>query len=69
MKVAIDIKITILDGVEKGRVFTEKRTGETTQEYTEYGTIEKLVLKWNYIHNRKPMKYVGEDGDTNETDN
>lgn len=44
MKVAIDIKITILDGVEKGRVFTEKRTGETTQEYTEYGTIEKLNI-------------------------
>ena len=51
MKVEVEMKITVLEGEEEGRTFTQKTIGETEPQYTEYGTIEKLRLEWNYIHN------------------
>ncbi len=51
MKVEVDIKITVLEGEEAGRTFTQKTVGETEPEYTEYGTIERLRFEWNHIHN------------------
>lgn len=50
MKVEAELKITILEGDEKGRIDISKFIQETDTEYTEYGIIERLKLGWNYIH-------------------
>ena len=51
MKVEAEVKITILDGEEQGKVNTFTTVGETDTTYTEYGIIERLRLEWKYIHN------------------
>ena len=53
MKVEIEMKITVLEGEEAGRTFTQKTVGETEPQITEYGVIERLRLEWNYIHDDK----------------
>lgn len=50
MKVKVEMKITVLEGEEEGRIFTEKTIVDTKSEYTEYGIIESLIMKWKYIH-------------------
>lgn len=50
MKIQADVKITILDGEERGRVFTFSNIGETDTEYTGYGIIERIKLGWAHIH-------------------
>ncbi len=49
MNVMAEVKITILDGEERGVVHTFTTTGETQQQYTEIGIIERLRLEWNHI--------------------
>lgn len=49
MKVEAEVKITILEGKEKGRTFVEKTIADTEQRYTELGVIETLRLKWNKL--------------------
>ena len=53
MKVEVEMKITVLEGEEKGRTFTEKTIADTEPKYTEYGIIERLTMKWNYIHRER----------------
>ena len=53
MKVGYEIKITILEGEERGKVIYDKKIGETKTIVTEYGIIERLNLEWNYIHDTK----------------
>lgn len=55
MNVMAEVKITILDGEEKGMIHTFTTTGETQQRYTEFGVIERLMLEWNHI---RPYKNV-----------
>jgi len=59
MKVEVEMKITVLEGEEEGRTFTEKTIADTNPQITEYGIIERLTMKWNYIHRER----------VNETDN
>lgn len=47
MNVMAEVKITILDGKYKGAVHTFTTVGETQQQYTEIGVIERLRLEWN----------------------
>ena len=58
MKVAVEMKITVLDGEEEGRTFTEKTIADTDQQITEYGIIERLTMKWNYIHKERANENV-----------
>ncbi len=51
MKVAAEVKITILDGEERGKADTFTTIGETNTQYTKYGIIECLRLEWKHIHN------------------
>lgn len=52
MKIQADVKITILDGDEKGMVNVFSHTGDTDTEYTPYGIIESLKFGWSYIHHK-----------------
>lgn len=49
MKIEYELEITILEGEEKGRVFTQKRIGQTKTEITEFGYFERLQFEWNFI--------------------
>lgn len=51
MLVEVDLKITIQDGDEAGKVIHDKKIFETETEQTEFGTIERLRFDWNYLHN------------------
>ena len=51
MNVKVEMKITVLEGEEAGRIFTENMVTKTEPEYTECGTVEHLNLAWTYIHN------------------
>ena len=53
MKVSVEMKITVLEGAEEGRTFFEKTIVDTESQYTEFGVIEDLTLKWKYIHKEK----------------
>jgi len=65
MKVMAEVKITILDGEERGRVYTFSTTGETQPQYTEIGIIERLRLEWNnfipYKNEASPTGAESED--------
>lgn len=50
MKIQADVKITILDGDERGKVCTFSNISETDTEYTGYGIIERIKLEWAHIH-------------------
>lgn len=50
MKVEVDIKITLLEGKEKGRTLYDKHIMETETEHTEYGIVEKLTILWRFMH-------------------
>lgn len=50
MKVAVEIKITLLEGEEKGRTFTDKKLMYTESEISEMGVIERLDWVWRYVH-------------------
>ena len=55
MKVKIEMKITVLEGEEAGRVFKEKPfIGFTDSEVTEIGIIEHLKVDWGYFHQISP---------------
>ena len=72
MKVEIDMKITFLEGEQKGRIITDKKIVDTESEVTEIGIIERLRLEWNYIHQMKSVKQVMaevEDKAESEDDN
>ena len=72
MKVEIDMKITFLEGEQKGRIITDKKIVDTESEVTEIGIIERLRLEWNYIHQMKSVKQVMaevEDKTESEDDN
>lgn len=56
MKVSVDVKIIILEGKEKGKVLTRQLIEDTITEHTEYGTIERLILEWNYLHQNRVVK-------------
>ena len=49
MKIQADVKITILDGDEKGRVFNFSDIGETETCFERYGIVERIGLGWSYI--------------------
>lgn len=49
MKIQADVKITILDGNEKGRVFNFSDIGETETYFKRYGIIERIRLEWSHI--------------------
>ena len=53
MKVEVEMKITVLEGEEKGRTFVESTITDTKPQYTEHGVIEHLSLEWTYIHKGK----------------
>lgn len=46
MNVRAEVKITILDGEQRGAVDTFTTMGETQPQYTEIGIIERLRLEW-----------------------
>ena len=50
MQVLVEMKVTILDGAEKGREFTSKRVEETYTQFTEVGVLERLRLEWTHLH-------------------
>ncbi len=50
MQVLVEMKVTILDGDEKGREFTSKRVEETHTQFTEVGVLERLRLEWTHLH-------------------
>lgn len=58
MNVLAEVKITILDGEEKGAVHSFTTQGETQPQHTEIGIIEKLKLEWNHFI---PYRYVDTD--------
>lgn len=53
MKVEYEIKITILEGEEKGNIIQKKGIGETKTTYTSFGIVERLMLEWSFIHHGK----------------
>ena len=61
MNVMAEVKITILDGEERGHVKTFTTTGETQSQYTEIGIIERLMLEWNHISPYKSIRAGGEN--------
>lgn len=61
MNVMAEVKITILDGEERGVVHTFTTTGETESKHTEIGIIERLRLEWNHISPYKSIRAGGED--------
>ena len=50
MKCEVEVKITLLEGAEAGKLITEKKIADTVQDITEFGIIERLRWEWNYIH-------------------
>lgn len=57
MQVLVEMKVTILDGDEKGREFTSKRVEETYTQFTEVGVLERLRLEWTHLHDMpKPVE-------------
>lgn len=56
MKVKAEVKVTVLEGEEEGKVHTFTTTGETQQQYTEIGIIEQLRLEWNHIRPYKSIR-------------
>lgn len=50
MQVLVEMKITVLDGDEKGREFTSKRVEETDTQFTDIGVLERVRLEWTYLH-------------------
>lgn len=67
MNVMAEVKITILDGEERGMVHTFTTTGETESKHTEIGIIERLRLEWNHIRPFKLMR--AKEGEQNEQRN
>lgn len=57
MKVAAEVKITILEGEEKGIIDTFITLGDTIIQYTKYGIIERLRLEWSHIHNYQERSF------------
>ena len=49
MKVKIEMKLTILEGEEEGRVFEETFVEETTTRHSMEYNIEELRLAWTYL--------------------
>ena len=47
MKVEVEMKITILDGEEKGRTYNDKFIADTEQRFTPLGIREELRIGWN----------------------
>ena len=57
MQVLVEMKVTILDGDEKGREFTSKCIEETHTQFTDIGIIERVRLEWSHLHGMpKPVK-------------
>lgn len=50
MQVLVDMRVTILEGDEKGREFISKRVEETYTQFTEVGVLERLRLEWTHLH-------------------
>lgn len=50
MKIQADVKITILDGDEKGKTFTFSNNSETDTVYTRFEKIERVRLEYSFIH-------------------
>ena len=53
MKCLVEMKITVLDGKEKGRTFSETQLCDTETRYEEYGIIDQLRIEWNHIREWK----------------
>ena len=49
MRVGAEVKITILEGEERGKVHTFSTVGDTESLCTKSGIIEQLKLEWNYF--------------------
>lgn len=60
MKVKVEMKITLLEGEEEGRVFDESSIMETETDMGELGLIERLNIGWRYMHPNRPIKIVSE---------
>lgn len=56
MKVKVEMKITLLDGEEEGRVFNENSIMETETDIGELGLIERLNIGWRYMHPNKSIR-------------
>jgi len=50
MQVLVEMKVTILDGDEKGREFTSKCVEETYTQLTDIGVFERVRLEWTHLH-------------------
>lgn len=60
MQVLVEMKITVLDGDEKGREFTSKRVEETDTKFTDIGVLERIRLEWTHLHGMpKPVEVEG----------
>lgn len=50
MQVLVEMKITVLDGDEKGREFTSKSVEETHTQFIDIGVLERVHLEWTHLH-------------------
>lgn len=49
MKVEAEVRIRIIEGEEKGSIYSFITSGETQSHKTEFGIIERLRLEWNHF--------------------
>lgn len=61
MQVLVEMKITILDGDEKGREFTSKSVEETDTQFTDIGVFERVRLEWTHLHGMPTTVEVKEE--------
>ena len=66
MQVLVEMKITVLDGDEKGREFTSKRVEETDTQFTDIGVLERVRLEWTHLHEMPTPVEVKEEKSCSE---
>lgn len=53
MKIEAEVKIKILDGIEKGKTYNFTTKTKTDTLHTRYGIIEILRLEWRHIQEKE----------------
>ena len=66
MQVLVEMKVTILDGDEKGIEFTSKRVEETDTQFTDIGVLERVRLEWTHLHGMPTPVKVEEEKSCSE---
>lgn len=66
MQVLVEMKITVLDGDEKGREFTSKSVEETDTEFIGIGVLERVRLEWSHLHGMPTPVEVKEEKSCSE---